>query len=529
MDEIQTLIYETYKQKPKHFTQILKRNPKVIEYIDKKTIGLGLQSFLEQLYYCINGELPTCEFGNRKQLKSFEGYKFCGKTGICECAKISVSKSVSNTKQKLTVEQIKEINNKREQTTIRKYGVTNNAQTEHAKNQHKKIYENTELVDCLTRKSKQTKLKKYGLENYNNREKAEKTCIEKYGVPNVCVFTEDNQNPGLVILKDKDKLSELFPKFSIPEIATQLNVWEGTVYKYLNQHGFREPYKSTFENEIVFYLNSLGIFNIYQNKRNIINKELDIFLPDYNLAIEYNGVYWHHDKIPHITKDYHFNKFKECENIGIELFTIFGNSWENKKEIWKEKIKCKLKLNTKKIYARKTIIKELPIKETKEFLNKFHIQGYCVSQFAYGLFYNNDLVAVMTFSKNRIGFGNRVDDMTYELVRYATNNSVIGGASKLLKHFINLKSPKKIISYSDNQYSVGNLYKKLGFTLQKENKFGYSYYNPTTKKMYHRYNFAKHLLVREGFDKNKTEREIMDERGFLRIWDCGTRTWVLTI
>jgi hypothetical protein len=105
----------------------------------------------------------------------------------------------------------------------------------------------------------------------------------------------------------------------------------------------------------------------------------------------------------------------------------------------------------------------------------------------------------------------------------------VGGASKLLKYFIKEHNPQTIISYSDNQYSVGNLYKKLGFILEKENKVGYWYYEPIQKKYFHRYKFAKHKLVKEGFDPSKTENEIMKNRGFLRIYDCGSRTWMLVL
>jgi hypothetical protein len=268
--------------------------------------------------------------------------------------------------------------------------------------------------------------------------------------------------------------------------------------------------------------------NIHTNKRTIIGKELDIFLPDHNLAIEYNGTYWHHDKIPHITKSYHRDKFISCEEKGIELFTIFSDSWENKKEIWKNKIKAKLGLS-EKVYARNTSVITLTPARTRLILDNNHIQGYCTSQYCYGLKYNDEIVAVMTFSNNRVGVGKDRGKDTYELVRYVTSKQVVGGASKLLSHFVKNHAPKQIVSYSDNRYSVGNLYRVLGFELEKDNNAGYGYYDPALKKMNHRYKFAKHRLVAEGFDRTKTEFEIMDERGFLRIWDCGTRTWVLTI
>lgn len=529
MDNIQQLILDTYQTKPRHFTQILKRNKEVLDYVKNKTEDLNLSSFLEELYYSVYGESKICKNGNTKQLKTFNGYTFCGKAGVCRCAKESVSENVSKTKSLYTDQQKQEINNARSETNLLLYGVTNVGQTEKAKQAHKEFYEDEELVSTITAQIKSTKLENHGDENYNNRKKAVETCLEKYGVKNTWSLTEEKQNPNLELLRNKEKLSELFPRLSVQEIANTYSLHAQTVYYYLNQHGFREPYKSTFEQEIIYYLNSLGITNIITNKRTIIGKELDIFLPDYNLAIEYNGVYWHHDKIQHITKTYHRDKFIDCEKKGIELFTIFSDSWETKKEIWKTKIKSKLGLSADKVFARKAEIVQISSIEARDILEKNHVQGYCVAEYLYGLKYNNEIIAMMSFSKKRVGIGKDRGPDSYELVRYVTSKNVIGGASRLLRHFIKEHNPKIVVSYSDNQYSIGNLYKILGFELEKDNNAGYRYYDPYNKKMFHRYKFAKHNLVAEGYDSTKTEFEIMDEREFLRIWDCGTRTWVFNL
>jgi hypothetical protein len=528
MDNIQQLILDTYQAKPRHFTQVLKRNNDVIEYI-KLNVPSSITSFLEQLYFAVYRKSNICPNGNLQPLKTFKGYSFCGRTGICACAKASVSASVSSSKQNYTTDRNNKINEKRKLTTLKLYGVANNGQTSKAKEKHREFYNDEMKVANVVSQIKATKLEEYGDENYNNRIKSEKTCLEKYGFKNTWSLTEEKQNPSLCILRDKTQLSSLYPRLSVNEIAETYKLHAQTVYYYLNQHGFREPYKSSFEQEILYFLKELGVTNVITNKRTIIGKELDIFLPDHNLAIEYNGIFWHHDKIQHITKSYHNDKFRLCEEKGIELFTIFSDSWENKKAIWKNKIKSKLGLVKDKVYARNTDIIELLPAETRDILDLHHVQGYCTSQFAYGLKYNDDIVAVMTFSKSRIGIGKDRGLDSFELVRYVTSKNVIGGASKLLKYFIKLHSPKIIVSYSDNQYSVGNLYKTLGFSLEKDNKPGYKYYNPVDKKTYHRFKFAKHNLVKMGYDPKQTEFEITDSMGLLRIWDCGTRTWILNV
>ena len=529
MDKIQQLIIDTYHAKPKHFTQILKRNSEVLAYVKLHTSGSGSSSFLEQLYYCVYKDSNICPNGNIKQLKTFAGYSFCGKTSVCQCAKESVSKSVSSAKQNYTDDKNAAINATRAATNVLLYGVTNVGQTVDARQAHKEFYEDDNNVSEVTAQIKKTKLNAHGDENYNNRLKAEITCLEKYNVKNTWSLRADKQNPNLIYLKDKEKLSQLFPRLSVEDIAESLSVHVQTVYHYLNMHKFRDPYKSTFEKEIIYYLETLGVVNIITNKRKLIGKELDIYLPDYKLAIEYNGIYWHHDGIAHITRTYHYDKFTACEKLGIELFSIFGDSWKDKKDIWKEKIRAKLGIVDNTIFARKTEIVSLMPHETREILNNHHVQGYSTSEICYGLKFNNEIIAIMTFSKPRFGIGKDRGKDSYELVRYVTTCSVPGGASKLLAHFRKMHRPTIIYSYSNNMYSVGKLYKILGFNLENEYKAGYWYFSPDKKRSYHRSNYTKYKLVKAGFDGSQSESEIMYNRGFLRLWDCGMRTWVLNL
>lgn len=257
-------------------------------------------------------------------------------------------------------------------------------------------------------------------------------------------------------------------------------------------------------------------------------REIDIFLPEFNIAIEYNGVYWHHEDIPHISKSYHYDKYIECEKLGIQLITIFSNFWNSKKDIVKNTIINKLGISQNTIFARKCIIKEVSSSESKQFLETYHIQGYTTSSFRYGLFHNNSLVSLMTFGKTRIGIGKNDDGI--ELIRYASSSRVIGGASKLLKHFIKLHNPTKIISYSDNEWSNGKLYNTLGFTLEKNIPPSYWFVTPRSERMYHRFNFSKQKLKDKGHDVEKfSVKEIHQQLGLLKIWDCGKKRWVLSI
>lgn len=274
------------------------------------------------------------------------------------------------------------------------------------------------------------------------------------------------------------------------------------------------------EKEIVEYLKSLDITNIITSDRNKINPyELDIYLPDYNIAIEYNGK-WFHDE-SYKDKNYHLMKTELCNDNGIFLIHIFDDEWEFKNNIVKHRLKHILNLSNEKIYARKCEIKEVSTKNAREFCEKYHIQGYGVSRIKLGLYYNNDLVSLMTFSVPNISKGsNNKENNIWELNRYCSSINVVGGASKLLSYFKNNYEWDKIISYADRRWSKGDLYYKLGFELVNYTSPNYWYWDKKKRDItrYHRFNFRKDKIKHLG---NGTEREIMNSIGYSRIWDCG--------
>lgn len=275
------------------------------------------------------------------------------------------------------------------------------------------------------------------------------------------------------------------------------------------------------EIEIKNLLNSYPI-KYEEHNRNIITPlELDFYIPSKNLAIEYNGLYWHSNK----NKNYHLNKTNLCKNNNIQLLHIFENEWIEKPDIVKSTILNKLGLTSKKIYARKCSIKEIGYGEAKTFLINNHIQGCAISPVNIGLFFNDILVSLMTFGKRKIT-GSKIN--TWELLRYSTllNNIVIGGASRLLKYFENKYKPVKLLTYADKRYSTGNLYIQLNFKLDHESKPNYWYCRGN--KLYNRVGFQKHKLSKKLkiFDPLLSEWENMKNNGYDRIWDCGNYVFI---
>ncbi len=254
-----------------------------------------------------------------------------------------------------------------------------------------------------------------------------------------------------------------------------------------------------------------------------ISSELDIYLPDLNLAFEFNGLFWHSSEFK--DKNFHFNKTKDCEKNGISLMHIWEDDWIYKKDIVKSIILNKIG-KSKKIWARKCEIKEIKDNEiVRNFLENNHIQGFVGSKIKLGLFHENEMVSIMTFGKFRKPLGRSSTDNEFEMIRFCNklNHSVVGGASKLFKYFLSIYNPKKVISYSDISRSNGNMYKKLGFSLSGQSLPNYYYIIDNVRK--HRFGFRKDKLIKDGFDPNKTEVEIMNERGFSRIFDCGSMRW----
>lgn len=516
-------ILQLVSEKPKHFSKIIKNNNDLYNWVLKNTLVQSL-NLSEMIYSALYQVTNVCANNNIKKFGSIStGYKFCGKASSCKCAKQSVAEKVSVSKNNYSESKKVEINEKRKNTTMSRYGVSNNAQTAQAKEKHTLFYQNSDNVANVVKQIAQTKQQRYNNPTYNNSLQIKQTFKKK---ADNGYWKSVFPDKDIETLLDKETLVELYNTTPVWQIAEKLGVHIQTVYKHLNSHNIREPFKSSEENEIVRFLQSEGITNIVRNTRKLLpsKKEIDIYLPDYNLAIEYNGVYWHHEDIAHITRSYHLEKFKECEAIGVQLITIFSNFWKTKPEIVKHIIRSKLKLQTKAIYARQCNIVDVDTATSRLFLNKYHIQGYTTASIRYGLEHNNKLVALMTFGKSRTGIGKKED--THELIRFASIGRVVGAASKLLSHFVKSNNFNKIVSYSDNEWSNGSLYQKLGFTLESEIPPSYWYLNPKEEKLYHRYNFAKYKLVEQGFNSSKTEKQITKEIGLLKVWDCGKKRWV---
>lgn len=277
--------------------------------------------------------------------------------------------------------------------------------------------------------------------------------------------------------------------------------------------------------EVEDFLKGMGIDILTGDREVLKGKELDIFVPDNLLGIEYNGEYWHSD-----SKKDHDNLLSKtilANNSCIDLVHIWEHEWQTKQNIVKSRLAGLLGQNDR-IFARNTIVKEIEWNLVKNFLEDCHIQGAgSPTNINLALYLQDELIALMTFGKPRFN-----SEYQFELVRYCSklNTNVIGGAGKLLKHFIKLYKPNNIISYSDKRWGRGNLYKKLGFTKVSDTKPNYFYFNGNKKiSRYQAQKSKLEKLVPEYYDPSKTEFEMMTDAGYYRCFDCGNTVWSLIV
>lgn len=282
---------------------------------------------------------------------------------------------------------------------------------------------------------------------------------------------------------------------------------------------------SNGENRIISFLKECGVKDIEERNHNLLagKLELDIWLPEYNIAIEYNGLRWH-SELFHKDKYYHVKKTELCAKKNIRLIHIFEDELLEHEEIVFSKLRHILKKDTDLPVCggRQCQIKEINYKDASLFLDKNHLQGKSKSTIYLGAFFNNELIAVMSFLNN---------DNNWELTRFATNINYRcpGVANKLLSFFKKNYTYKTIKSFLDLRWGCysENLYTKLGFRKTAILSPDYSYVK--NNKRCHKFNFRKQKLIKDyGFPKTMTENEMTRELGYYRIWNCGLIKYEIT-
>ena len=410
-----------------------------------------------------------------------------------------------------------------ETTNIKKYGVRKPFQS--AEIQQKVVdtvramgVTSTALLDDVRKQQETTNLKKYGVkkpfESTEIQQKVNQTFLDTFNVKRYSMLMVPPESYD--ILNDYTAMYNLHVvrQKTLTKIGEELGTTGTTVSRYLQRHDIDIQYFIVSEDEkaVGDFVESLGI-PIERNLRNIISpKELDIYVPSHNLAIEFCGVYWHGERQGKY-RTYHKEKHSACKEKGIQLITMYDWEWNTRQHQVQQKLRTLLgKNNSNTVYARKCSVQRISTEQKNNFFDDYHVQGTGPGSINYGLFFENELVAAISIIDS---------SKEYVINRYATKSRVVGGFTKLLKFFQRNHAPKRIVSFADLRWSNGDMYEKAGFKLEAEIPPDYAYIiggEPKHKFAFRHAHLANKLPM---YDPAKSEWENMYSHGFDRIWDCG--------
>lgn len=300
----------------------------------------------------------------------------------------------------------------------------------------------------------------------------------------------------------------------------------------------REATTSAGENEVSEWLKSVG-FGIVRNDREVLDGfEIDIYIPSRKVGIEFNSAYWHHDgRLVH--PRIHETKASRADKCGVGLVTVWDFDWMNKRELVQAMLLHRLGVGCgEKTNARDCAVLPVDSRVASSFYDRTHIQGAAWRSIAnHGLFLGDRMVACMSFSKGSSRRGKTGSD-EWELTRYSTDGVVRGGAGKLLAEFIREHSPHAVWSFSDRQHFNGGMYRMLGFKEDGKVSADYRVMHQPSGRVWHKSAWQRrHISARladlgidDAFDPEtdeRTEREMQESAGCIRIMDSGKTRWLL--
>ena len=281
-------------------------------------------------------------------------------------------------------------------------------------------------------------------------------------------------------------------------------------------------------------------FTVKPRVTNILpsRQEIDLYLPDRNFGIEFNGLYWHSEEQGK-GRNYHQDKYLAAKAAGVQLLQIWEDDWRDRKPVILRALAHKLgvtdklaelypelETTTSKVFARKTQVVMLGTSQAKAFLEFNHIQGFVSGSYYLGLQDADNVLRAVLVLKKEPG----TNDKTLNIVRYATAGSVTGGFTKLLKYAIRAYEPDDFITFADHAISDGGLYESNGFVVDKILPPDYMYVVKGERKHKFGYRLKRfkndpELLWDEGF----SERQLAQLNNIPRIWDAGKTRYRFTV
>jgi hypothetical protein len=557
MDDLQQLLTTLEKNK---WLIAVKKNPDWVRYLQNRyTFTTSLKEMIFLFERNLNAR-PVCKVDNcLKEVNWINNTHYsitCGHICSQQLRKQLNQLEEIHTKIKKTLQERYGVTSpsmnpdviaKRNQTLMNRYGALVSPHAREIRKQNAKI---------LNEKGKQTLKERYGVISPTQIpgiiEKQKQTLQRNYGVSHTSLIPHvqqarlekklakyNNLAAGVATILSWNTADQTLVDLyenpnsritfkcdacdNIEELATETFKWRTNTTGTPCIKCSRINKGSVQEQNVCKFIQSLGV-NVIRNDRLQIHPfELDMWIPEQNLAVEYCGLYWH-SELRGVPKNYHLNKMIACSQKGIRLITIFEDEWIHKPEIVKNRLQSILGKSTHKVGARQLDSVKISNKLANRFCEKYHIQGVGRTNYAYGLTHQGELISVMTFSKLNPAKGSTHQEGIWELNRYCSIGAwqIPGGASKLFAAFVRDTDPLQIISYSDKRWNTGQVYEKLNFKKLKDSALGYWYIDLKNTKRIHRYSLRKTTTD----NSQLTEWENRKLQGYNRIWDCGHTKWI---
>lgn len=402
-----------------------------------------------------------------------------------------------------------DIREKASQTNLNRYGASNPLLS-------------TEILERI----KQTNIEKYGHENpWGNRDVISKSLASREETydrkwngrhPSQINYSDDTYG----ILSNSVAFADAFGSMPLNTLSDKLGVAKGTIRQACEKYGIKVPHsRSRYEDEITAFLDNHGIKHRQNTRKAIPPNELDFYVEEQKIGIEFNGLYYHSDDM--VSKVYHLRKHNQCKDAGIRLLMINEDEWLDRKESIKRKILNLVGQSEKGVGARKLSIRKISNATANDFVDTYHIQGKTGAVVAsYGAYDGDRLAAVIQYNHQR-------GTQDIELIRFCTDGKLYAGVfSRLFKASVKEEGYTKVISFADLRYSDGGVYQKNGFVLEDTIRPDYRYIKGL--KTFHKSSFTKAAISKKfGIDMtDRTEREVMVELGYRRIYDCGKLKYV---
>lgn len=535
----------------------------------------NIENPVGKLWLYLHGKSESaiiCErSGRSRRFMNFDTgpLKFCGNQSVCPCNADNFQSKISQRDENRK----KEINNKRANTNKKKYGHEFASQSDVIKSKAAATCllrygtisptQNPDILSksratCLSNhgveypqqdgeilaRSNSTFIKRYGVtrpaQDETIREKAKQTMLDRYGVTYAMHLPEIAERVRyvnrLTRYTDIVALRDGFtPLFTAEEYANSradqplrwlCHACGGGFEQVLIPGSIRCPQcdpvgESWGEKEVRRLLESHGI-GFSQNDRRVIPPlELDFFIPSLSLAIEFNGIYWHSEKILS-DRMYHRKKFTACKNAGIKLIQIFEHELANKPHIVMDRLYHALKINRIKIGARSCKIRAASNQETRTFFDQNHLQSNRPSNQVWVLEHDDKIVAALSMGKAR--YSKRLAQ--WELLRYATleGHTIPGGLSRLFNRAVADLGADSVVTYADLAWGEGLGYQMCGFKLLRYSDPA-PWYFKNADQVHSRIKFQKHRLNNPN---QLSESDWARENGYNRFWDVGNAVWVWT-